>query len=199
MKTTILPALRMLLVMTVFTGIIYPVAMTLLSLALFPYQAKGSMIEKPARLAGNGAIIGSELIGQKFISDKYFHSRPSAIDYNPAPSCGTNWGPTDKRMRDSANARTTQFKLQNNLSAAMIVPKDMLFASASGVDPHISPEAARLQIERIAKVRGFNPAQVSSLKKLVENYTQGPQLQLFGDPRVNVLKLNLAVDELQNK
>ena len=193
MKTTILQALRMLFVMTVFTGIIYPVAMTFLSLAVFPYQAKGSMIEK------NGTIIGSELIGQGFVSDKYFTSRPSGIGYNPAPSCGTNWGPTDKRMRDSANARTAQFKLQNNLSATTIVPKDMLFASASGVDPHISPEAAQMQIERIAKVRGFNPAQLSSLKKLVEDFTQGPQLQLFGDPRVNVLKLNLAVDELQSR
>ncbi len=193
MKTSILPALRMLFVMTVFTGIIYPVAMTLLSLAVFPYQAKGSMIEK------NGAIIGSELIGQRFISDKYFHPRPSAIDYNPAPSCGTNWGPTDKRMQDSAKARSAQFKLQNNLSAAIIVPKDMLFASASGVDPHISPEAAQLQIERIAKARSFNPAQLSSLKKMVEDFTQCPQLQSFGDPRVNVLKLNLALDELQSK
>jgi K+-transporting ATPase ATPase C chain len=193
MKIYILPALRMLLVMTVFTGIIYPVAMTLLSLAVFPYQAKGGMIEK------NGAIIGSELIGQKFISNKYFHSRPSAIDYNPMPSSGTNWGPTDKRMADSVKARTAQFKLQNNLSATMIIPKDMLFASASGVDPHISPEAAQLQIERIAKVRGFNTEQTSSLKKLVEDFTQGPQLKLFGDPRVNVLKLNLALDELQGK
>ena len=193
MKTTILQALRMLLVMTVFTGIIYPVAMTLLSLAVFPYQAKGSMIEK------NGTIIGSELIGQRFVSDKYFNSRPSGIGYNPAPSSGTNWGPTDKRMQDSANARTAQFKLQNNLSAATVVPKDMLFASASGVDPHISPEAAQLQIERIAKVRGFNPMQLSSLKKLVEDFTEGPQMKLFGNPRVNVLKLNLAVDELQTK
>ncbi len=193
MKKYILPSLRMLFVMTVFTGIIYPVAMTLLSLAVFPYQAKGSMIEK------NGAIIGSDLIGQKFISDKYFHSRPSGIDYNPMPSSGTNWGPTDKRMADSVKARTAQFKLQNNLSAATIVPKDMLFASASGVDPHISPEAAQLQIERIAKVRGFSAEQTSLLKKLVEDFTQGPQLKLFGDPSVNVLKLNLAVDELQSK
>ncbi|MFA5834385.1 MAG: potassium-transporting ATPase subunit KdpC [Bacteroidota bacterium] len=193
MKTYILPALRMVLVMTVFTGIIYPVAMTLLSLAVFPYQAKGSMIEK------NGTIIGSELIGQGFMSDKYFNSRPSAIDYNPAPSCGTNWGPTDKRMADSVKARTAQVKLQNNLSAAMIVPKEMLFASASGVDPHISPEAAQLQIERIAKVRGFNSEQTSSLQKLVKDFTEGPQMKLFGDSRVNVLKLNLAVDELQTK
>jgi potassium-transporting ATPase KdpC subunit len=192
MKTYILPALRLLLVMTVFTGIIYPVGMTLFSLAVFPYQAKGSMIEK------NGTIIGSELIGQGFISDKYFNSRPSAIGYNPAPSCGTNWGPTDKRMADSAKARMVQFKVQNNLSAATVVPKDMLFASASGVDPHISPMAATMQIERIAKVRGFDSLKTSALKELVRQYTQNAQFGLFGDPRVNALKLNLALDELQS-
>ena len=193
MKTYIFPALRILAVMTVLTGIMYPVAMTFLSLALFPYQAKGSMIEK------NGTIIGCEFIGQGFMSDKYFNSRPSAIGYNPMPSSGTNWGPTDKRMADSAKARSAQFTIQNTLSAGTPVPKEMLFASASGVDPHISPEAAQLQIERIAKVRGFNSEQTSSLKKLVEKFTQGPQMKLFGDPRVNVLMLNLAVDELHGK
>ncbi len=190
MKTTILPAIRMLLVMTILTGIFYPVAMTLLSTVVFPYQSQGSLVEK------NGTVIGSELIGQGFVSDRYFNSRPSAIGYNPAPSCGTNWGPTDKRMQDSAKARAVQFKLQNNLSAATIVPKDMLFASASGVDPDISPEAAQLQIERIVKARGFNEEKRKSLQQLVDIFTQGPQLKLFGDPRVNVLKLNLALDQL---
>ena len=191
MKTYILPALRVLLVLTLFTGVIYPVAMTFFSIAVFPYQAKGSMIEK------NGTIIGSDLIGQKFISDKYFNSRPSSIDYNPMPSSGTNWGPTDKRMQDSAKARTVQFKLQNNLSATTAVPKDMLFASASGVDPHISPAAATMQMERIAKVRGYDSVKTSALKELVQHYTQNAQFGLLGDPRVNVLKLNLALDELK--
>lgn len=190
MKTTILPAFRMLLVLTILTGVLYPVAMTLLTNALFPYQTKGSLIEK------EGAVIGSELIGQGFTSDRYFNSRPSGIGYNPAPSSGTNWGPTDKRMQDSVKARAAQFKMQNNLSEATIVPKEMLFASASGVDPHISPEAAQMQIERIAKARGFNTEQTTSLKYLVDQFTQGPQLKLFGDPRVNVLKLNLALDQL---
>ena len=193
MKTIILTALRLLLVLTILTGVFYPVTMTLLSNVIFPHQSNGSLIEK------NGVITGSELIGQKFISDRYFHSRPSAIDYNPMPSNGTNWGPTDKRMQDSAKARAVQFKLQNNLSATLTVPKDMLFASASGVDPHISPKAAQLQIERIAKTRGFNTEQTSSLKKLVENFTEGPQMKLFGDLRVNVLKLNLALDELESR
>ena len=198
MKTYILPALRILIVFTIFTGVIYPAAMTFLSLAVFPYQAKGSMIEKPARLGGNGAVVGSELIGQGFISDKYFNSRPSAIGYNPMPSSGSNWGPTDKRMADSVKARRERFITQNNLPAGTEVPKEMLFASSSGVDPHISPKAAMFQVERIAKVRGLKD---DSVKKLVEDFTEGPQLGIFGDPRVNVLKLNLALDELheQNK
>lgn len=190
MKTTILPAFRMLFVLTILTGVLYPVAMTLFSNVVFPYQSKGSIVEK------NGTMIGSELIGQGFASDKYFNSRPSAIGYNPAPSCGTNWGPTDKRMQDSAKARVVQFTLQNNLPKGTIVPKEMLFASASGVDPDISPIAAQLQIGRIAKARGFNDAQKTSLKNLVDKFTQEPQLQLFGDPRVNVLKLNIALDQL---
>lgn len=188
MKTYILLALRILVVFTIVTGVIYPAVMTLLSLAVFPYQAKGSMIEK------NGSVIGSELIGQEFTSDKYFNSRPSAIGYNPQPSSGTNWGPTDKRMADSVKARRELFAAQNNLSAGTVVPKEMLFASSSGVDPHISPEAAMLQVERIAKVRGLKS---ESVKKLVEDFTEGAQFGLFGNPRVNVLKLNLALNELQ--
>jgi K+-transporting ATPase ATPase C chain len=112
------------------------------------------------------------------------------------PSGGTNWGPTDERMQDSVRARTERFIAQNHLPIGTSVPKEMLFASASGVDPHISPEAARLQIDRIASVRGFDPEQRSLLIKLVDENTMGPQMQLFGEPRVNVLKLNIALDEL---
>jgi len=190
MKTYILPAVRILFVLTIFTGIIYPVAMTLFSLVVFPHQANGSMIEK------DGTIIGSELIGQGFTSDKYFNSRPSGIGYNPQPSSGTNWGPTDKRMADSAKARKERFITQNNLPAGTEVPKEMLFVSSSGVDPHISPEATMLQVERIAKVRGLKS---ETVKKLVRNFTEGAQLGLFGNPRVNVLKLNLALDEIKEK
>ena len=186
MRTYILPAVCILFVFTIFTGVIYPVAMTFLSLVLFPHQANGSMIEK------EGTIIGSELIGQGFTSDKYFHSRPSGIGYNPQPSSGTNWGPTDKRMADSVKARRERFITQNNLPAGTEVPKEMLFASSSGVDPHISPEAALLQVKRIAKARGIEPAKV---KILIGNVTEGLQFGMFGNPRVNVLKLNLALDE----
>jgi K+-transporting ATPase ATPase C chain len=192
MKTIISQSVRMLIVMTVLTGILYPVIMTLFSLAVFPYQAKGSMIEK------NGTIIGSELIGQGFVSDRYFHPRPSGIGYNPMPSGGTNWGPTDKRLQDSAQARAVQFRAQNKLSAEMAVPNEMLFASASGVDPHISPESALLQARRIAAARGFTSEQTVKLKQLVDTFSEGPQMKLFGDPRVNVLKLNLALDEMKD-
>ena len=188
MKTYIVPALRILLVFTILTGIIYPGVMTLFSLIVFPHQANGSMIEK------NGSIIGSELIGQKFIEDKYFNSRPSAIDYNPIPSSGTNWGPTDKRMADSVKSRRERFVKQNDLISGTVVPKEMLFASASGVDPHISPEAAMLQVERIAKARGFDSTNTVQLRNLVILFTEQPQWNIFGNPRVNVLKLNIALD-----
>jgi K+-transporting ATPase ATPase C chain len=190
MKTYILPSLRILAFLSLVTGILYPVGMTVLSIGIFPYQANGSMIEK------NGQIIGSELIGQGFHSDRYFHSRPSAIGYNPAPSSGTNWGPTDKRMSDSARSRAQHFFLQNGLSAGTVVPKEMLFASASGVDPHISPEAALLQQQRISAARGFNERQAAALTELIHRMIENPQFGLFGEPRVNVLKLNIALDAI---
>jgi potassium-transporting ATPase KdpC subunit len=188
MKAYILPALRLLFVMTVFTGIAYPITMTLLSFAMFPHQARGSLIEK------NGTIIGSELIGQEFVSDKYFYPRPSGIGYNPMPSCGTNWGPTDKRMADSAKARAARFTERNSLLRGTVVPKEMLFASGSGVDPHISPTAAKMQVNRIAQARRLNADEILSLNKLVEYFTEGPQFGILGESRVNVLKLNLALD-----
>lgn len=191
MKNFILPAFRLLFVMTILTGVIYPVTMTLLSLAIFPYQAKGSMIEK------DGRVIGSDLIGQGFTSDRYFHSRPSGIGYNPAPSCGTNWGPTDKRMADSVKVRRERFILQNNLSEEKETPVEMLFASGSGVDPHISPDAALMQVDRIAAVRGFRMQEKSILRSLVEKHVEQAQFGIFGNPRVNVLKLNIALDALQ--
>jgi potassium-transporting ATPase KdpC subunit len=193
MKKNILPAVRLLIVMTILTGVLYPVAMTVFAKAVFPFQSNGSMIER------NGNRIGSELIGQEFTSSKYFHSRPSAIQYNPMPSGGTNWSVTDKRMADSVKARREKFIDQNNLSAETVVPKEMFFASASGVDPDISPQAALLQIERVAKVRGFDARKTSALKELVQRSIEKPEFGLFGDPRVNVLRLNLALDELSDK
>ena len=175
-----MPAFRMLLVMTVLTGIVYPIVVTLIGQALFHNKVNGSLIEK------NGKYIGSQLISQKFVSDRYFKSRPSAGDYNPLPSGGTNLGPTSKKLKD----------LSESAKAALGVdaPQDLIFASASGLDPHISPAAAQFQIERVVKARGLNEAQRASVVQLVQSYIEKPDLGFIGVKRVNVLKLNLAVD-----
>lgn len=191
MRTTIIPSVRILIFFTILTGILYPVGITVIALGLFPYQANGSMVER------KGVIVGSELIGQEFTGDIYFHSRPSAIGYNPAPSSGTNWGPTDKRMADSTVARKIRFSQQNNLPAGATVPKEMLFASGSGVDPHVGPDAALLQVSRIAAARGFDTQKSDALVELVLRFIEPPQFALFGEPRINVLKLNLALDALE--
>jgi K+-transporting ATPase ATPase C chain len=188
MKNYFLPALRILVVLTILTGVLYPVAMTFLGQWMFPHQANGSLVTQ------NGTIAGSELISQKFTSDKYFHSRPSAIDYNPLPSGGSNFGPTSKALQDSVHANKQQFISQNKLVAGVEVPKEMLFASGSGLDPHISPEAALLQVARVAYARHLDASKTEQLKWLVQQCTEAPQWNIFGQVRVNVLKLNLALD-----
>jgi potassium-transporting ATPase KdpC subunit len=188
MKNYFLPALRILVVFTILTGVLYPVAMTLLAQWIFPHKANGSMVIQ------NGTISGSELIGQKFTSDTYFHSRPSAIDYNPLPSGGSNFGPTSKALQDSVHANKQQFIGQNKLAAGVDIPKEMLFASGSGLDPHISPEAAFLQVARVASARHLDSSKTEQVKLLVQQYTETPQWNIFGQFRVNVLKLNLALD-----
>jgi potassium-transporting ATPase KdpC subunit len=188
MKTYFLPALRILFVLTILAGVCYPAAMTVFTQWIFPHQANGSVVMK------NGTVVGSELIGQKFTGDKYFHSRPSAIDYNPLPSGGSNFAPTSKALQDSVHANQHQFILQNKLTADVVVPKEMLFASGSGLDPHISPEAAFLQASRIAGARRFDAPQQARLNQLIQRSIESSQWNLFGQPRVNVLKLNLALD-----
>ena len=190
MKTYILPAIRLLLVLTVITGIIYPLAMTLFASVAYNRQATGSMI------VHNGKTVGSELIGQSFVSPKYFHSRPSAVGYNPLPSSGSNFGPTSKALQDSMGVYRKTFLLENSLGSDKIVPKDMLSTSGSGLDPHISPEAARLQIDRVAKTRKLSEAKRQRLYKLIDQYIEAPQFGLWGEPRVNVFRLNLALDSL---
>ncbi len=187
MKKYFLPALRMLFALTLLTGIIYPLAITFVAQTFFPNQANGSVIEK------NGKIIGSKLIAQNFTDEKYFHPRPSAVKYNPLPSGGTNLGPTSKQRADSAQARRKKFIQENFLADSAVVPYEMLFASASGVDPHISLESAKLQIMRVAKARGVDKKIILSL---IEKYSELQQWNLFGMPRVNVLQLNLALDEI---
>jgi len=193
MKAYILPALRLLLVLTIVTGIAYPLAMTLFAYAACPRQAHGSFVEL------NGTIVGSSLIGQKFSRPDYFHSRPSAIEYQPLPSSGTNFGPTSAAMRDSAVIRRTQFAADNFLKEDVSVPKEMLFASGSGLDPHISPEAARLQVERVARARGFDERTRTALIALIDRTVESPEFGFLGQSRIDVLRLNLALDGMQKR
>ncbi|MGA3013460.1 MAG: potassium-transporting ATPase subunit KdpC [Bacteroidales bacterium] len=191
MKTQTIIALKFLLVMTILTGIVYPLLMTGVAQLSFPSKANGSMVTK------NGKIIGSELIGQKFDSTIYFWSRPSAIGYNPIPSGASNYGPTSDTLKKQVAARRNFFATKNLMTDLKAIPKEMIFASGSGLDPDISPESALLQIERVAKARNFNEAQKQELRQLITDVTEGPQFFLFGEPRINVFELNLAVDNIK--
>jgi potassium-transporting ATPase KdpC subunit len=187
----LIPSLRMLVVLTVLTGVIYPVVITLAASAVFPYQAGGSLQTQ------NGQVIGSALIGQNFTSDTYFWSRPSAISYSPLPSSGSNLGPTSAVLKQQMDDRAAAIRAANKLPDDAGIPTDLLFASGSGLDPQISPDAARLQINRVATARGFTDEQRDELISLVESFVESPQLGMLGQPRVNVLMLNIALDDLE--
>jgi K+-transporting ATPase ATPase C chain len=191
MKTQLIIALKFLLVMTFLTGIVYPLLMTGLAQLCFPSKANGSLVMK------DGKIVGSELIGQKFDSIIYFWSRPSAIGYNPIPSGGSNYGPTSDTLKKQVAARRILFATKNSIKDITTIPKEMIFASGSGLDPHISPEGAMCQLERVVTARNFNPAQKQRVRQLITDMTEGPQFFLFGEPRINVFKLNLAVDNIR--
>jgi K+-transporting ATPase ATPase C chain len=191
MKTQTVTAIKFILVMTVLTGIIYPVFLTGVAQLAFPARANGSLIIK------DGKIIGSELIGQKFDSSIYFWSRPSSIDYNPIPSGASNLGPTSDKLKKQVEERRRLFSTINSIADTSTIPKEMLFASASGLDPHISPEAALLQLERVAMAGNLNETQKQKVEQLIKNKTQGPQFFLFGEPRINVFELNLALDSIK--
>ncbi|MEQ1763647.1 MAG: potassium-transporting ATPase subunit KdpC [Pyrinomonadaceae bacterium] len=177
-------AVLMVVIMTVGLGLAYPLAVTGVSRLLFPHQANGSLIER------DGVVIGSELIGQHFTSAKYFHGRPSAAGngYDAAASSGSNLGPTSEklinRIKADAETRSTE-------NPGVPVPADLLTTSASGLDPHISPAAAEFQIARVAADRGVDEAKV---RELVAKFTEARTFGLLGEPRVNVLRLNLALD-----
>ncbi len=190
MKSLII-SIKIYLFFIVLTGIVYPFLVTGLAQLIFPNQANGSIILK------NNKAVGSSLIGQNFNSPLYFHSRPSAVLYNPIPSGGSNYSITNPGLIDSVKVRKRQFIIYNELDSFTEIPSEMLFASASGLDPHISPKAAYLQIERIAKYRNFNAAQKQKLQELIKNYTKAPQLLCFGEERVNVLLLNLGIDKIK--
>ena len=191
MKKQILITIKYFVLITILTGVIYPLLVMAFSVVVFPGKAGGSMIEK------DGKVIGSKLIGQKFTSDKYFWSRPSAIDYNPMPSGASNLGPTSAVLKKTFDEREKNFIEKNFIRDASIVPNEMFFASGSGVDPDISPESAKLQVERIVKARGFNEAQKEKVIGLIDSLTQYPQFGFLGNSVVNVLLLNLQLDKVK--
>jgi K+-transporting ATPase ATPase C chain len=201
MLRAIRPAVVVLVALTLITGLVYPLAMTGIAQVIFPYQANGSMIER------DGKVVGSELIGQEFTSDKYFHGRPSATTapdpkdatktipapYNAVNSSGSNLGPSNKALIDRVKDDMAKLQKEN---PGTPVPIDLVTTSASGLDPEISPEGALFQVPRVAKARNLPEDRI---RQLVEDNTEGRLFGLLGEPRVNVLQLNLALDRVAAK
>ena len=187
MKTQIRPALTIFALLTIITGVIYPLFVTGMSQVLFSDQSNGSLI------IVDGEPVGSELIGQQFDDPKYFWGRLSAAGYNAAASSGSNYGPLNPALMDMVQARIDALKAADP-DNTLPIPVDLVTASASGLDPHISVAAALYQVSRVAAARGLSEADVQSL---VDEYTEDRQFGFLGEPRVNVLLLNLALDEIQ--
>ena len=195
MKQHMLIGLRMLAILTLLTGVIYPIFVTLVAQVFYPDQANGSLLTR------DDQVVGSALIGQQTDDPRYFWWRPSAVEYmqgstldNLGSSGATNYGWTSMLLAGEVAERQADFRQQNNVSGTVPVPNEMLFTSGSGLDPHISPEAARLQIDRVAATRGLDRETVAAL---VEKHVEMPQLGFLGQWRVNVLLLNLALDALE--
>jgi K+-transporting ATPase ATPase C chain len=189
MRENLLPALRATVVTLVLTGLVYPLVVTGVAQVLFPRRASGSLVKDEG-----GRVVGSELLGQGFSSPAYFQPRPSAAGekgWDPMASGGSNLGPTSRKLRDQATAAAAQLQ-KDNPDARGPVPVELVTASGSGLDPHLSPAAALWQVARVAGARGVAQARVRSL---VEESVEGRDLGLLGEPRVNVLLLNLALDQ----
>lgn len=194
-KQLVFVPLRMLIVLTVLTGFIYPAMVTALSAPFFSVQAAGSIIDV------DGVVVGSTLIGQANQAPGYFWPRPSAVNYMAGSNAsalglsgGSNAGQASATLATQVAERAATFRTANGLAPDVVLPPDVLFASGSGLDPHSSPQAVQLQVARVAAARGLAPATVADL---VNQYTEGPQLGFLGQPRVNVLLLNLALDRVQ--
>lgn len=187
---TIKISLKIFLFFTLLTGVAYPLLITGIAQVIFPSKANGSLIVK------DNVTIGSKLIGQEFNSDEYFTSRPSICSYNPLPSGGSNYGMTNTILKNLVAERRRQFITFNKLDSLTIIPSEMLFTSASGLDPHISQKAALLQIDRVARARNFNTISKQNLVQCVKDLTETPQYGIFGEERVNVLVLNLELNKL---
>jgi len=191
MRRQLVPALLVFLVLTMLTGVLYPLAVTAVAQVAFPGRADGSLIER------DGEVVGSRLLGQGFSGESYFHSRPSAAGdgYDGASSSASNLGPTNEDLLTAVEERIAAFRELNGLAPAADVAVDAVTASGSGLDPHISPENARLQAARISRVRGIP---LSEVLALVDDHTDGRSLGFLGEPGVNVLELNLALDALRS-
>jgi K+-transporting ATPase ATPase C chain len=191
MKNLIYIALRLVLFFTIITGIIYPLTISGISRLFFQEKAEGSLV------IIDGIVRGSKLIGQQFDSTYYFHSRPTSVNYQTLPSGASNLSWSDKRLKELFSLRKESFLRENLLPDTTEIPSEMLFASASGIDPHISTGAALLQVDRIAKSRNLSMEQKLKLSLLIKAMEENPQYSIFGEERINVFLLNLELDNIK--